>query len=80
MENENENPNIQATSAKSFGKMLSLSKRQIFRLNNFGKIPAPVKIGGSFRWRLSDVELWLKWNCPDRKTFEAMQQGENHAR
>ena len=60
-----------AIDAKTFGLRLSLSKRQIFRLNSFGKIPAPVKIGGSFRWRLSDVELWLSMNCPDRKTFEA---------
>jgi predicted DNA-binding transcriptional regulator AlpA len=62
------------TGAKGYGHMLGLSKRQIFRLNAAGKIPAPVKIGGSVRWRLSDIELWLEMGCPDRKTFEARQQ------
>ena len=70
----NNNQPYQLWDAKTFGQRLSLSKRQIFRLNSFGKIPAPVKIGGSIRWKISDVELWLKWDCPDRKTFEAMKQ------
>ncbi len=69
------NQNTQfAINAKAFGQRLALSKRQIFRLNSCGKIPAPVKIGGSVRWKISDVELWLEWNCPDRRTFESMQQ------
>ncbi|KPJ65379.1 MAG: hypothetical protein AMJ43_10860 [Coxiella sp. DG_40] len=60
--------------AKDAAKICRLSKRSWFRLNSCGKVPAPVKIGGSVRWRLSDIKLWLEWNCPDRKTFEAMQQ------
>lgn len=62
--------------AKAFGEMLSLSKRTIFRLNSYGKIPAPVRINGSVRWRQSDIERWIAWNCPDRKTFEAMGEGK----
>ena len=46
--------------ARAVGEMLSLSKRQIFRLNSCGKIPAPIRIGGSVRWRRSDIEQWLK--------------------
>lgn len=79
MKNENTNQNTQfAINAKTFGQRLALSKRQIFRLNSCGRIPAPVKIGGSVRWRISDVELWLEWNCPDRKTFEARKEAETN--
>ncbi len=61
--------------AKEVGQMLSLSKRQIFRLNSSGKIPAPVRIGGSVRWRLErDILPWLTMGCPDRRTFEASQE------
>jgi prophage regulatory protein len=76
---ENKNTNCQLWDAKTFGQRLSLSKRQIFRLNSCGKIPASVKIGGAVRWRLSDIELWLEWECPCRKTFESMlQMGDNY--
>jgi predicted DNA-binding transcriptional regulator AlpA len=60
--------------AKAVGEMLSLSKRQIFRLNSSGKLPAPIRIGGSVRWAESTIAAWLKVGAPDRKTFEAMQK------
>ena len=59
--------------AKNLGQMLSLSKRQIFRLNSSGKLPAPIRIGGSVRWAESTIAAWLNAGAPDRKTFEAMQ-------
>ena len=65
-------------SAEAVGKMLSLSRRQIFRLNSSGKIPAPIRIGGSVRWAESTIAQWLKAGAPDRKTFEAMQQAEGN--
>jgi len=61
-------------SAEAVGKMLSLSRRQIFRLNSSGKIPAPIRIGRAVRWAESTIAQWLKAGAPDRKTFEAMQQ------
>ena len=66
--------NTQLLTAKALGQMLSLSKRQIFRLNSCGKLPAPIRIGGSVRWAESTIAKWLKAGAPDRKTFEAMQQ------
>ena len=69
------NQTCQLLSAKTLGQMLSLSKRQIFRLNSSGKLPAPLRIGGSVRWDLEeDIKPWLAAGAPDRKTFEAMQQ------
>ena len=62
--------NTNLLTAKAVGEMLSLSKRQVFRLNSSGKIPAPVRISGSVRWRESDVNRWIELGCPDRATFE----------
>lgn len=59
--------------AKTLGQMLSLSKRQIFRLNSCGKIPAPIKIGGSVRWSAQEISAWLAASAPDRRTWEAMR-------
>ena len=60
--------------AKAVGEMLSLSKRQIFRLKSSGKIPAPIRIGGSVRWAESIITEWLRMGAPNRKTFEAAQE------
>ncbi len=68
---------IQLLSAKQLGLLLALSKRQVFRLNACGKIPKPILIGGSLRWRQSDIELWQSMDCPDRATFEADKGGRD---
>ena len=74
MTSENE-PRKTLLSAKEFAKMISLSFRQVHRLNSCGKIPKPVKIGGALRWKREDIELWIAMQCPDRQTFEA-QKGD----
>jgi predicted DNA-binding transcriptional regulator AlpA len=60
--------------AQAVGEMLSLSKRQIFRMKSAGLICPPVKVGaGAIRWRQSDIEQWIAMGCPNRREFEAMQ-------
>ena len=66
----------QLLTAKELGERLSLSKRQIHRLNACGKIPAPIRIGGSIRWVESIISRWLATGAPDRRTFEVMQGDE----
>ena len=76
METKNTKPEIQLLTAKQLGSLLSLSKRQIFRLNSCGKIPAPIRIGGSVRWAESTITKWLALGAPDRRTFDTMQGDE----
>ncbi len=61
--------------ANEVGRMLSLSKRTIFRHNSSGKIPAPVRIGSSVRWIESEIHAWIRANTPDRRTWENMRGG-----
>jgi len=58
--------------AKAVGVMLSLSKRQIFRLNSSKKIPAPIRIGGAVRWRESDIEQFIECDG-DMNKFNTMK-------
>ena len=60
-------------SAKELARMLSLSKRQVFRLNSCGKIPAPIRIGGAVRWSAEEISAWLAAGAPDRRTWDAMK-------
>ena len=52
-----------------------ISKRCWLAHSAKGLIPAPVRIGGSVRWRKSDLDAWVKWGCPDRDEFEARMEG-----
>ncbi len=61
-------------SAEAVGKMLSLSRRQIFRLNSCGKIPAPIRIGGAVRWSAAEISSWLAAGAPDRKMWEQLKK------
>ena len=53
-------------SAEKLAQMLDISVRSLWRLRVGGKIPAPVRLGGSVRWRLSDIESWVAAGCPKR--------------
>ncbi|MFC1761808.1 helix-turn-helix transcriptional regulator [Planctomycetota bacterium] len=48
-----------------------LSERTIWRLCDSAKMPAPIRIGRSVRWRRSDILRWIQLGCPNREVFEA---------
>ncbi len=61
--------------AKAVGEMLSLSKRQIFRMKSAALICPCVKVGrGSIRWRESHILQWIEWGCCDAATFKARRE------
>ena len=66
---------IMLLKVETVAQILNLSKRTIHRLNCTGKIPCPVKISGSIRWRKSDIENWIELGCPDRETFNLRKAG-----
>jgi predicted DNA-binding transcriptional regulator AlpA len=50
--------------------MLGRSERSIWRDDEEGRIPAPVVLGGSKRWRIKEIRAWVRAGCPDRATWE----------
>ena len=61
-----------AISARQLSQLLGISLRQVWRLNATGKLPRPVRIGGSVRWNRAEVIQWFsEAGCPDRQTWEA---------
>ena len=63
--------------AQAVGEMLSLSRRQVFRMRSAGLICSPVRVGaGAIRWRRSDIERWISLGCPDQRTFLAVQEDQ----
>jgi prophage regulatory protein len=51
-------------SAEDVARMMDISERTLWRLLSAGKVPPPVRIGRSTRWRLAEIRSWIDRGCP----------------
>ena len=51
-------------SATELADLLQISTRTLWRLRSSGKLIEPIKLGGSTRWRLDEVQKWIAAGCP----------------
>lgn len=51
-------------SVDEFALLLQVSSRMVWRLVSSGEAPAPVRFGGSCRWRVETVTNWIDAGCP----------------
>jgi excisionase family DNA binding protein len=63
--------------ADEAARLVGLGRSTFFRLRARGKTPAPLKLGGRVLYRLADLREWVRFGCPDRKTFEARRAAAN---
>jgi excisionase family DNA binding protein len=54
---------LSVISAKQLAVLLGMSTRTVRRLVSAGRLPAPVRIGRSVRWRSADTSEWLAAGC-----------------
>lgn len=45
-------------------ELLRVSPRHLRRLADSGRMPAPVRLGHSLRWRRADLLAWIEAGCP----------------
>ena len=50
--------------------LLNVSVRHVWALNSSGRLPAPVRLSRSVRWRKSEMLAWLDSGCPVRDRWE----------
>ncbi len=43
--------------------LLNCSPRQVYRLADAGRMPAPVKLGGLVRWSQCVIDEWVRRGC-----------------
>ncbi len=58
------------------GPMCGRSKASWWRDHAAGRIPAPVKLGGSTLWSIEELRRWVAHACPSRKTWEALRRAK----
>ncbi len=44
-------------------EILKISQRSIWRLVASGKLVAPLRVGGSIRWKREDIRDWIDSGC-----------------
>jgi excisionase family DNA binding protein len=49
--------------------LLKVSPRTVYRLNDGGQLPAPIRLGKTKRWRVTELEAWLRAGAPPRKSW-----------
>lgn len=59
-------------------EMLSVSKRQAFKLREEGLMPEPIRIKGSIRWKLSVIQQWIDLGCPSEQDFQKLIKEEKN--
>ncbi len=67
-------------SQTELARLLDLSSRTISRMNASRKIPRPVRVGRSVRWRRDEVERWIAAGCPERSEWEVRCAAEQQSR
>jgi prophage regulatory protein len=51
-------------SAEEAATMAGVAKRSWWRYVSAGRAPQPVRLGGSVRWRRSELAGWIAAGCP----------------
>ena len=56
------------------GLMLGVSARTVRRLNDSGKLPPALALGGCKRWFVEEVVAWLRAGGPPRRQWVTMRR------
>jgi len=63
--------------AEQTAALLGISSASVYRMRSAGKLPLPVRLGGSVRWSRETLVEWVRMNCPPLKEFEARRAAGN---
>ena len=59
--------------AKELGRLLGVALCTVWTWNAAGRIPLPLRIGGTTRWRRREIEQWIEAGAPGREKWESMK-------
>lgn len=67
---------MELLNVKDVAATLRVSCRQVWKLTSSGRLPAPVRLSRSVRWRAADIARFVELGCPSRDVFEASKSAE----
>jgi excisionase family DNA binding protein len=63
--------------ADQAAELLGISPATLYRMRSAGKLPLPVRLGGSVRWSRETLVEWIRMDCPPLKEFSARLAAKN---
>jgi len=48
--------------------LMKVSRRQVWKLLSMGRLPEPIRLGRSVRWRADEIRRWIEDGCPVNPT------------
>jgi predicted DNA-binding transcriptional regulator AlpA len=67
-------------SVNAVGEMLGLSQAAVWRGVLMGRLPQPLRIGRSVRWRKREIEAWIEHGCPLASEWTWPPEGKEELR
>jgi len=67
-------------SATELADLLGVNKSTVWSWHSSGRIPLPVRLGGTTRWRTEEIRQWIDAGCPARARWERLQERRAEAR
>jgi len=50
---------------------LKVSARQVWKLCSSGRLPAPIRLARTVRWRANDIAEFIRLGCPSPEKLDA---------
>ncbi len=54
-------------------RMLGVSLRQVYRLDDAGRLPAALALGTCKRWSIEEVGCWVRAGAPPRRAWQNLR-------
>ena len=64
-----------AVNAPEAARLVGVCRSTWMKMRAADQVPAPIRLGRCVRWRVADLEEWVRLGCPNREQFEAMRNG-----
>ena len=58
-------------------RIIGVDKVKLWNMRSGGRLPVPLSLGKSVRWKLSDINLWIKLGCPSTQQFNKLKLSED---
>ncbi len=71
------NSKMRMLTVSDLADYLAISRRQVWRLLSSGKLPSPVRIGGSVRWPVDVVVRWTEAGCPPSEGLTSKENAKD---